>query len=210
MHPDLQRYLDGEIPRSALAPELAREAEEWRELLADISRLGEAKAPPWLESRVMASLPARSGRAWWRRAARWWIEAHPVQLRPAALLPVAALAVLLAWPRTRSAPADLPTETAAGTTATVYVQFVLKAPQARSVSVAGDFNAWQPATAELRDADGDGVWTGFISLPAGEHKYMFVVDGQRWISDPQAQRYVDDGFGMRNALIAVTPPVRSS
>lgn len=216
MHRDLQRYLDGELPRSALAPELAREADEWRELLTDLARLGEPKAPAWLESRVMASLPASPRDAWWRRAVRWGIEPHPIRLRPVALLPVAALAVLLAWPRSRPTPATMAGDAPAGAVAgndgaaTVYVQFVLKAPQARSVSVAGDFNAWQPAAAELRDADGDGVWTGFIPLPAGVHKYMFVVDGQRWISDPQAQRYVDDGFGMRNALISVTPPVRSS
>ncbi|MBX6362372.1 MAG: isoamylase early set domain-containing protein [Gemmatimonadetes bacterium] len=216
MHPDLQRYLDGEIPRSALTPELAREAEEWRELLTDLARLGEPKAPTWLECRVMAALPARPRDAWWRRALRWAIEPHTIRLRPVALLPVAALAALLAWPRSRPTATAAPDDAAAGAVggtdggAMVYVQFVLKAPQARSVAVAGDFNAWQPAAAELRDANGDGVWTGFIPLPAGVHKYMFVVDGQRWISDPQAERYVDDGFGMRNALISVTPPVRSS
>ncbi len=31
---------------------------------------------------------------------------------------------------------------------------------------------------------------------------MFVVDGE-WVTDPQADRYVDDGFGNRNALIEV-------
>jgi hypothetical protein len=37
---------------------------------------------------------------------------------------------------------------------------------------------------------------------------MFVVDGEVWVTDPRAERYVDDGFGMRNALIAVQPPER--
>jgi hypothetical protein len=35
---------------------------------------------------------------------------------------------------------------------------------------------------------------------------MFLVDGQRWETDPRAERYVDDGFGMRNALINVAVP----
>ena len=50
---------------------------------------------------------------------------------------------------------------------------------------------------------------GLIALRPGMHKYMFVVNGERWVTDPEAERYVDDGFGMRNAVIAITPPGRS-
>ena len=42
-------------------------------------------------------------------------------------------------------------------------------------------------------------------LPAGQHEYMFVVDGERWVADPLAGRYVDDGFGAgrQNAVLIV-------
>jgi hypothetical protein len=36
---------------------------------------------------------------------------------------------------------------------------------------------------------------------------MFVVDGEKWITDPQADRYVDDGFGMRNAVLSIAQPI---
>ena len=38
---------------------------------------------------------------------------------------------------------------------------------------------------------------------------MFVVDGQQWIADPFAAEQSDDGFGSRNAVLDVRPPVGS-
>jgi 1,4-alpha-glucan branching enzyme len=88
----------------------------------------------------------------------------------------------------------------------IYVQFVLADKGAKSVTVAGDFNDWNVDSTPLVDTDGDGVWTGLVALRPGQHKYMFVIDGQKWVTDPEAERYIDDGFGMRNAVVTVTPP----
>jgi hypothetical protein len=32
---------------------------------------------------------------------------------------------------------------------------------------------------------------------------MFLIDGTEWKTDPLADRYQDDGFGNRNAVLAV-------
>lgn len=217
MHRDLQRYLDGELPRDALAPELEPQAREWDALLRDAEVLRDETAPPWLETRVMASLPAAAPAPAWRRALTWLVQPHEIALRPVAVLAGAAAVVLgvVLWPRAAEKPAAVAQAPAAAPAApsasnVIYVQFTLTAPGARSVEVAGDFNGWQPAHAELRDPEGDGTWSGLIALPTGVHKYMFVIDGRRWVSDPHAHRFVDDGFGMRNSLIAVVPPARSS
>ncbi len=87
---------------------------------------------------------------------------------------------------------------------TVYVQFVLRAPEASSVALAGDFNGWRP-TIVLQDPSGEGVWTARVPLRPGVHEYMFVIDGSRWVTDPLAERYSDDGFGNRNAVLAISP-----
>ena len=87
----------------------------------------------------------------------------------------------------------------------VYVQFALEAPSAQSVAVAGDFDGWT-GSHTLDDADGDGVWTGRVPLQPGVHAYMFLVDGSTWMTDPRAQRYSEDGFGNRNAILAVAIP----
>lgn len=84
-----------------------------------------------------------------------------------------------------------------------WVRFVLPAPGASQVAVAGDFNGWDPSEHVLEDPDADGVFHATLPLPTGTHAYMFVVDGERWVTDPFAGAYRDDGFGGRNAIVHV-------
>ncbi|MDH5491158.1 MAG: hypothetical protein OEY14_04335 [Myxococcales bacterium] len=83
----------------------------------------------------------------------------------------------------------------------IPVRFVLPAAGAASVAVAGDFNGWDAITDLLMDEDGDGVFAGTLVLPRGTYSYMFVVDGERWVSDPYAENSRDDGFGHRNSIL---------
>lgn len=85
---------------------------------------------------------------------------------------------------------------------TVTVRFAIALPQARQVSLAGDFTQWQPRVPLRRSADGN--WVAEIPLPPGNYEYVFVVDDKRWVTDPRAGRYRDDGFGNRNAVLTVT------
>lgn len=48
---------------------------------------------------------------------------------------------------------------------------------AQRVTVAGSFNGWDPNAAELT-TEGGGVFQKTLGLPAGNHEYKFVVDGQ--------------------------------
>lgn len=117
--------------------------------------------------------------------------------------PIAAAAalVLVAWSVTQLAV----TQPGAGSMDDrVYVQFVISAPDARTVALAGTFNEWNPSI-QLNDPDGDGLWTGRVALEPGVHEYMFVIDGSEWRPDPNAISYIDDGFGQRNSVLAVTP-----
>lgn len=72
-----------------------------------------------------------------------------------------------------------------------------------AVSVAGSFNGWNGAAHVLADPDRDGLWEITLRLEPGEHAYQFVLDGDRWVSDPSATRHEDDGFGGRNARLTV-------
>ncbi|HWP34177.1 MAG TPA: isoamylase early set domain-containing protein, partial [Thermodesulfobacteriota bacterium] len=87
--------------------------------------------------------------------------------------------------------------------AAVAVAFRLRAPEAREVAVVGDFNHWQVGATPLEDRDGDGTWTAVVRIGRGRYHYQFVIDGQRWVADPQAALQVDDGFGGRNAVLEV-------
>ena len=199
MRAEIHAYLDGEIGLDQLPVELRAEAERWERLLNDAWALGPAGAPPGLASEVERALADRlAGRSTWRRAADWLIHPRSIRVSPLAGLAAAAVLAFLVLRVGLRSPAP-------GTTAapTVYVQFSVQAPTARAVSVAGDFNEWSPDI-QLQDVDGDGVWTGRVAVRPGVHQYMFVLDGQ-WVTDPNAQRYVDDGFGHRNAVMVVAP-----
>ena len=85
----------------------------------------------------------------------------------------------------------------------VYVRLVLLQPGARSVSVAGDFNGWNPGQTKLERSEG-GMWTATIALKPGRYQYMFVIDGKQWIADPFAADGAGDGFGSQNAVLDVS------
>lgn len=85
------------------------------------------------------------------------------------------------------------------------VQFSLKINdgKAHTVAIAGDFNGWNPQANILKDPEGDGIWTGTLKLEPGRYEYMFVLDGEKWLPDPNALRYVKDGFGNKNAILEI-------
>ncbi len=85
------------------------------------------------------------------------------------------------------------------------VQFSLKINDnnAHTVAIAGDFNGWNPQANILEDTEGDGIWTGTLKLEPGRYEYMFVLDGEKWFPDPNALRYVKDGFGNKNAILEI-------
>ncbi len=149
----------------------------------------------------IASLPERGPL---RRLAQWLVSPAPIRVSPLTVgLAAAAIAALTLF----SGRAPLPPAPGAGASAgnpatVVYVQFMLDAPGATSVAVAGDFNDWQPSFT-LDDPDGDGIWSGRVPVRPGVHGYMFLVDDSRWQTDPNADRYRDDGFGNQNAVLAV-------
>lgn len=210
------RGLDGPARHRGDGDE-GRDYDEWERMVAAFRQSAPRStgAPPWLETKVMAQIEALPEAGPVARVLQWLVRPAPIRIPPLAGLAVAAgLALLLALPRgSADAPRPLdgtrpgdvrPVAGGAGDAeAVVYVQFVLDAPGASSVAVAGDFSEWEPAYT-LEDVDGDGVWTGRVPVQPGVHSYMFLIDGTRWQTDPRAERYSDDGFGNRNAVLAVT------
>ena len=85
------------------------------------------------------------------------------------------------------------------------VQFSLRIGdnKTHTVAIAGDFNNWDPQANILEDPEGDGIWTWTLKLEPGRYEYMFVMDGEKWFPDPNALRYVKDGFGNKNAILEI-------
>lgn len=203
MRDDVKAFLDGELELDALSEQAQEEALLWVQTLAELRADAPTAAPAGLEDRIMAHIETESH----PRAVSWLRRPITLRITPlSGILAAAAVAALALFARGGVGP---PVDVSPSST--VYVQFVLEAPGATSVAVAGDFSEWDDRFT-LEDRDGDGVWTGLIPLVVGVHKYMFVIDGADWVTDPNAQHYADDGFGNRNAVIAVEPalPMSSS
>jgi 1,4-alpha-glucan branching enzyme len=121
-------------------------------------------------------------------------------LRAPALSPLAAAAGALVVAAAALGVAEWHGAHAARPRAAVVARLTYRAPGARQVAVAADFNGWKPEAARMQRGEG-GVWTLEVPLPPGRrYEYMFVVDG-RWVTDPNAPASVDDGFGGRNAVL---------
>lgn len=194
--PAIHQALDGDIRPETLTPALRREVDR---VQAAAALLAAAPVGDSVERRVMAAIqrpPASTG----RRLLRWAVSPHSVvlRMRPVWSLALAAGVLLLTvLPSPKTEP-QLGDEEG-------IAQFVGRFPGARSVHVVGSFNDWRPVSIALEDRDHDGVWRGVVVLPTGTHEYMFVVDGERWVVDPLAGRFVEDGFGRENSLLIVRP-----
>lgn len=153
-------------------------------------------ASPAFCARVMRAIETRP--LPWRARLRRFLLA-PRTLRwnvagAAAALTVAGIAAGLALFFGRAAVPELSAGTA-------VVRFEIALPQAREVGLAGDFTQWAARIPLRRSANG--AWIAEVRLPPGDYEYVFVVDDERWVADPRAGRYRDDGFGNRNAVLTV-------
>jgi hypothetical protein len=190
-HPLVKQLLDGDLTIADLPAELRAEGEEALRLLAAVDRRPVQLSP--LAQRVLEEIERREQRPLWRRLTE--PREIRVRFRPWLLAPaLAAAAALVLWLGGPSTPAAAP--------GGVTVRFVLAAPDARAVSVAGTFNQWDAQATPLVRTGTSGVWSATITLPAGQHQYAFVVDGERWMPDPSAPA-IDDGFGRRNSVLTL-------
>src|SRR5262249_58706893 len=58
------------------------------------------------------------------------------------------------------------------------VRFAVWAPNARYVSVVGDWNGWDPAIDVLQPVDDTGIWEGTVPDAVPGQRYKFHVDGK--------------------------------
>ncbi len=205
----IERFLEGELSptEEANLASLLQKGEHREDLrthgevvriLKEMERLCPS---PSFTSEVMARLPQRKAVAerlwellWAPRTLQW-------NFASALILLIAVFSVLFVGLRGPEAPPS------SGQVA--WVRFVLHAPTARQVALAGDFNGWRTDAVLLADLNGDGIYSVMVPLSPGLYRYMFVVDGERWVTDPAAEAYRDDGFGHRNAVIRVDDPPQS-
>ena len=203
----LQERLDGR-PSAASAGDLdahlaacaeCRRQAHLLEWMGSVLQHHRHPAPPDFADRVLRSVAGRTPGA--------------VPLRPASylsawrLLPAAAgllvAAALVAVTVLRPVPAPPPPTPSPSAEPRVQVELELAKTEARSVSVAGDFNEWQVDASKMTRG-ADGIWRIRLELPPGRYQYVFVIDDDRWMADPRASTVVDSGFSGTNSVLDVS------
>jgi len=76
---------------------------------------------------------------------------------------------------------------------------------AKKVNLMGDFNNWDLKKAESMRKLKDGSYTRTLDLDAGQnYEYRFLVDGETWINDIEADAYVSNGLSYEeNCVVEV-------
>ena len=69
---------------------------------------------------------------------------------------------------------------------------------AKTVSLAGDFNDWTPDGLQMKRVDD--AWTFRVHLSVGKHLYKFIVDG-RWIKDPANPLWEENEYNTDNSVL---------
>ena len=77
-------------------------------------------------------------------------------------------------------------------------RFAFQSPTARQVSLAGDFNNWDPKAAPMHKGP-DGVWHLSVAIKPGRHEYRFFAD-EVWCDDPAAGHKAANSLGTENCV----------
>ena len=72
----------------------------------------------------------------------------------------------------------------------------------KEVLLVGQFNDWNPDSAETMRKLKDGSYTRTLDLDAGKsYEFRYLIDGETWVNDSEADAYVPSGVGSENCVI---------
>lgn len=87
------------------------------------------------------------------------------------------------------------------TPAAVQHRFVLFQQGSAQVEITGSFTRWQKVP--LTQTGSEGYWEITLDVPAGEHRYSFIVNGSKLLPDPTVATREPDDFGTINSILYV-------
>ncbi|MCG8374793.1 MAG: isoamylase early set domain-containing protein [Balneolales bacterium] len=72
----------------------------------------------------------------------------------------------------------------------------------KEVALVGDFNDWDTTSIKLEKKNG--VYSTEVRLkPETEYKFKYLIDGETWENDYQADAYVPNEFGTEDSVVMV-------
>jgi hypothetical protein len=80
-------------------------------------------------------------------------------------------------------------------------RFVIYEPSASQVELIGSFTDWQKTP--MVPIGATGYWEIRLNLPSGEHRFAYILDGNRQMADPTFPVREKDDFGGENSILNV-------
>lgn len=94
----------------------------------------------------------------------------------------------------------MPKKTLAKDGAKAKVTFEIRT-EAETVALAGDFNGWDRTGTQLARRK-DGRFSTTLTLPTGQaYRYRYLIDGETWENDGDADRYEPNEHGSDDCVI---------
>ena len=69
------------------------------------------------------------------------------------------------------------------------------------VEITGSFTGW--SALPLKKAGTSGYWEITLELPVGEHRFSYILEGDRQLADPTILTREQDDFGGENSILEV-------
>ena len=211
----IEDYLEGRLSAQEAAEieehldscsDCQKEFKQWQKLFQELSSLSLSSAEEQPSSNFTAQVMQKIAQQETITTKGWWDKVHHlltlprVSLKWVAALGMALVTLFLGYNIYFSSV----TQYCPNNLAEITFSMRADASQVKSIAVVGDFNDWDPTRNLLTDENNDGIWTVTLKLEPGRYEYMFILDGQKWVPDPSAYRYVSDGFGNKNAVLEIS------
>ncbi len=85
----------------------------------------------------------------------------------------------------------------------IAIEFVYQAPDAKKVSLAGNFNNWNTESLPMKK-NKRGQWKATVKLLPGRYEYKYFADGS-WVMDKYCTEVASDKRGAVNCVLDVAP-----
>jgi hypothetical protein len=77
------------------------------------------------------------------------------------------------------------------------------APEARMVTVVGDFNNWNVTETKMKKLK-NGDFTTTLELPCNrEYRFRYLIDANRWENDWFADKYIPNRYGSDDSVVVI-------
>jgi hypothetical protein len=80
-------------------------------------------------------------------------------------------------------------------------RFILYRPDVSRVDITGSFTGWRAVP--MKQAGSSGYWEYTSSLPRGEHRFSYIINGTVRMPDPTIQTRESDDFGSENTVLSI-------